>query len=48
MSSFQHEFALSQHALRVRFGPGVRRDTGAEVERLDCSRVAMPGLTPRA
>ena len=40
-SSFQPEFALSQPALRLRFGPGVRRDTGAEIERLGCARAAV-------
>ena len=41
MSSFQPEFALSQPALRVRFGPGIRRDTGSEIERLGCARAAI-------
>ena len=41
MPSFQPEFALSQATLRLRFGPGVRRDTGAEIERLGCSRAAV-------
>lgn len=38
MSSFQPEFALTQWPVRVRFGPGVRHDIAAEVERLgaDC------------
>ena len=41
MSAFQPEFALSQPVLRVRFGPGIRRDTGAEIERLGCARAAI-------
>lgn len=41
MSSFQFDFAFSQPALRVRFGPGVRRDTGAEIERIGCARAAI-------
>lgn len=41
MSSFRSDFALSQPALRVRFGPGVRRDTGSEIERLGCARAAI-------
>lgn len=41
MSSFQPEFALTQPALRLRFGPGVRRETSAEIARLGCSRGAV-------
>lgn len=41
MSSFQPEFAFSQPARRVRFGPGVRGDTGSEIERLGCVRAAI-------
>lgn len=41
MSSFQPEFALSQPAVRVRFGRGVRHDAGSEVERLGCARAAI-------
>lgn len=41
MSSFQPEFALFQPALRLRFGPGIRRDTGGEIERLGCGRAAV-------
>lgn len=41
MSFFQSGFALTQPAMRVRFGPGVRRDTRAEIERLGCARAAI-------
>lgn len=51
MSFFQSGFALTQPAMRVRFGPGVRRDTRAEIERLGCARAAIlstPGKTAMA
>jgi maleylacetate reductase len=41
MSSFQPEFALSQPAVRVRFGPGVRRGTASEIARLGGARAAI-------
>ncbi|WP_324754308.1 hypothetical protein [Roseovarius sp. Pro17] len=41
MSSFQSKFALSQSAVRIRFAPGIRHDTGSEVARLDCARAAI-------
>ncbi|TPL03616.1 maleylacetate reductase [Mesorhizobium sp. B2-4-14] len=51
MSSFLPEFAFSQVAVRVRFAPGVRHDTGAEVERLGCRRaiiISTPGQVAMA
>lgn len=41
MSSFQPEFVFAQAANRVRFGPGVRHDGAAEIERLGCSRAVI-------
>lgn len=50
MSSFQPEFTYSSLAGRVRFGPGIRAETGAEIERLGCSRAVVlttPGQTAK-
>lgn len=41
MSSFQSEFAFSQPAVRVRFAPGIRHETGSEVARLGGKRAAI-------
>ncbi len=41
MTCFEPRFAYSQPAVRVRFGPGVRRETGLEIERLGCARAAI-------
>lgn len=41
MSSFQPDFIYSSLAVRVRFGPGIRSETGAEIERLGCSRAVI-------
>ncbi|MBK3745397.1 maleylacetate reductase [Paraburkholderia aspalathi] len=46
MSAFQPEFAFTQPAVRVRFGPGVRHDTKSEIERLGCTRAVILS-TPR-
>ena len=41
MLSFQPEFLYSSLPVRVRFGPGIRGETAAEVERLGCSRAVV-------
>ncbi|WP_417524446.1 maleylacetate reductase [Marinovum sp.] len=46
MSHFQREFAVTLPAGRVRFGPGVRHDIGAEIARLGAER-ALILTTPR-
>ncbi len=46
MSFFEPEFTYTALPVRVRFGPGIRRDTAAEVERLGRSRAIILS-TPR-
>lgn len=41
MSFFQREFVANSAAVRVRFGPGVRRQVGAEIERLGARRALV-------
>jgi maleylacetate reductase len=41
MSSFRPDFTFTQAAMRVRFGPGVRREIGSEIERLGCTRAII-------
>jgi maleylacetate reductase len=46
MTHFQREFAVAMPGGRVRFGPGVRHDIGAEIARLGAER-ALILTTPR-
>jgi maleylacetate reductase len=46
MSHFQREFVANLVSVRVRFGPGVRHDIGAEVDRLGARR-ALVLTTPQ-
>lgn len=41
MSSFQQQFALSQPALRLRFGPGVRHEIAEELARIGARRALV-------
>ncbi len=41
MSYFQREFVANSAAVRVRFGPGVRHEIGAEIERLGAKRALI-------
>ncbi|MEM1375751.1 MAG: maleylacetate reductase [Pseudomonadota bacterium] len=48
MSYFQPSFASNSAAVRVRFAPGLRREIGAEVERLGCRRSLILSTPPQA
>ncbi|MCR9127530.1 MAG: maleylacetate reductase [Rhodobacteraceae bacterium] len=41
MSFFQKEFVANSAAVRVRFGPGVRHDLGAEIDRIGATRALI-------
>ena len=41
MSFFQREFVAKSAAVRVRFGPGVRHDLGAEIDRIGATRALV-------
>ena len=41
MSFFQREFVANSAAVRVRFGPGVRHDLGAEIDRIGARRALV-------
>src|SRR5690606_897388 len=51
MTFFEPEFTYTALPVRVRFGPGIRRDAGVEVERLGRSRAVIlstPGQAEKA
>lgn len=41
MSFFQREFVANSAAVRVRFGPGVRHEIGAEIDRIGATRALV-------